>query len=790
MIRKIVLSLVLISIYKWAPGQLIISGQVVDSASRPLPFVSVLLQQDGKDMASTATNETGRFILPSNITINKSCLIRFSMVGYISFSKEFTYPDTAFLSQVMLMPDKKILGNVTVTSEKPLVTRRADRYIINVENSFLANGNSGMDVLRRSPGLWVDELGGIRIRGNQPVTVMINDIVQRMSQDELAEYLKTLKSEDISRIEVIANPPAEYEAAGSGGIVHIILKKARKDGMNGSVVLRYTQQGKEPAYGFGGNLDYKAGPLYLFGGINLGTERNTSNITSETTFPDHVRYYATTVRKNDNRRQNVRLGLVYDVSKNQALTIQSAIGATQMYNDFYSDLDYQRPADSTRGTNTTNWMRKPFQVSTNAMYTIKTDTLGSVLKLIADYTSSSRKEINIFKARSKDQTLDDDVINQTPNKTKILTIQADHTQLFSHALQFKAGLKYAGIRRDNDVRIDNIINGIVVPDSGASNHFIYDEQLAMAYAAVEKAIGQTIVKLGLRFEQTFSKGNSVTSAQKFSRQYAGLFPSIFLIHTLNKKSNDALYVSYVRRLQRPGFNELNPYRLQLSTVNINVGNPNLQPQYSNNLELGLQFWKGWSASLYFSATTDIITQFAVPQGNVFEQQYMNLDKSSSYGFNLETPVTVCKGWTINNSFSFYYTDYTLATYKNNSVSFSFANSQSLQLKKIMDMDFFVSYRSSYVNANSRTSDVWYTEMGFTKRIIQNKVRLRLNISDPFNITREQAKTDYDGAHTEFYQKRQTQNFGFSVSYNFSSGKKFNTKRIDQGNSEEKSRIGN
>jgi outer membrane receptor protein involved in Fe transport len=312
----------------------------------------------------------------------------------------------------------------------------------------------------------------------------------------------------------------------------------------------------------------------------------------------------------------------------------------------------------------------------------------------------------------------------------------------------------------------------------------------MAYAAVEKTINRTSFKLGLRAERTFSKGNSVTSSQKFSRQYTGLFPSVFLMHNLSKKNNDALYASYVRRLQRPGFNELNPYRLQLSTVNINVGNPNLQPQYSNNFELGWQFWKGWSASLYFSKTTDIITQFAVPKGNVFEQQYLNLDKSSSYGFNLEAPFTICKGWTVNNSFSLYYTDYTLASYKNTGTSFSFTNSQAVQLKKIIDIDVFVQYRSPYVNANSRTSDVLFTEFGFTKRIVKNKLRLRLNISDIFNVTREQAKTDYGGAHTEFYQKRQTQNFAFSVSYNFSHGKKFNTKRIDQGNSEEKNRIGN
>jgi outer membrane receptor protein involved in Fe transport len=790
MIWKIAILFVLLSSSTTAPAQVIISGRVVDSMSRPLPFVSVVLQQDGKNMASTATTETGNFTFPLNIDGNKTCLIRISMTGYISFSKELIYPDTAFLARVILLPDKKLLSNVTVTSDRPLVTRRADRYIINVENSFLANGNSGMDVLRRSPGLWVDEQGSIRIKGTQPVTVMINDIVQRMSPDELAEYLKTLKSEDISRIEVIANPPAEYEAAGSGGIVHIILKKARRDGTTGSVVIRYIQQGKEPASGLGGNLDYKAGALYLFGGLNLGTDRNTSHITSETIFPDQVRYYGTTVRNNDNRRQGVRAGLVYDISKRQAFTIQSIVNATQMYNNFYSDISYQRPTDSTWGINTTDWIRKPIQISTNAMYTFKTDTLGSVLKVIADYTSSRREEVNVFVARSKDHTLDDDVINQTPNKTKILTIQADHSLVLRHALQLKTGLKYAGIRRDNDVRIDNIVNGAVVPNLGASNHFIYDEQLAMAYATVEKTINRTSVKLGLRFEQTFSKGNSLTSGQNFSRQYSGLFPSIFLIHNLNKKNNDALYVSYVRRLQRPGFNELNPYRLQLSTVNINVGNPNLQPQYSNNFELGCQFWKGWSASLFFSATTDIITQFAVPQGNTIEQQYLNLDKSSSYGFNLEAPLTIFRGWTMNNSISLYYADYTLGLYRNNGASFSFANSQSVHLEKIMDIDMYIQYRSPYVNANTRTSDVFYTEFGFARRIVKNKLRLRLGISDIFNATREQAKTDYNGAHTEFYQKRQTQNFGFSVSYNFSSGKKFNTKRIDQGNSEEKNRIGN
>lgn len=790
MIRKIAFLFVLVSSCKLALAQVSVSGWVVDSANRPLPLVSIVLQQDGKDKASTATNESGEFKLPLNIDRSRSCRISFSRVGSVPYTKDFVFPDTAFLSKIILLSDNKMLRNVTVTSDRPLITRRADRYIINIENSFLADGNSGMDVLRRSPGLWVDELGGIRIKGNQSVTVMINDIVQRMSQDELAEYLRTLKSEDISRIEVIANPPAEFEAAGGGGIVHIILKKARRDGMNGTLSLRYAQQGRKPALNGGANIDYKAGPLYLFGGFNLGAEKNTARITSETVFPGVAGYYATTLRENDNRRQGLRLGMVYDLSERQSITVQALMHATQMYNDFHSDLIYHRPTDTTTGTNNTDWMRKPVMFSANAMYALKTDTLGSSLKIIADYTSSSRKEVNIFSARSIDHTLDEDVINRTPNETRLFTMQADYTQVLPPAMQLKTGLKFAGIRRDNDVRIDNIVNGVEVPNLGASNHFIYDEQLSMAYGALEKNMKKTSVKIGLRLEHTRSKGNSVTSSQKFSRNYAGLFPSVFVMQSLGEDNNGSIYASYVRRLQRPGFSELNPYRLQLSTVNINVGNPDLQPQYSNNFELGWQFLKGCALSLYYSRTTGIITGFSVPVGNVFEHQYKNLDKSSSYGFNLEVPIKVVKGWSMSNNFALYYVDYTLSLYRNKGVSYSFTNMQSIRLEKIIDFDMYFNYRSPYVNANSRSSGVVFTEFGFTKRVMKNKLRLRFNVSDIFNVAREKERTDYEGSYTSFNQKRQTQNFGFSVSYNFSYGRKFNKKRIDEGGSEEKSRIGN
>jgi iron complex outermembrane receptor protein len=768
--------------------QATISGKVVDEKNNPLSFVAIVLHQNNKLTGSTASNETGQFQLPAGLSQGLHYVIRFSLVGYVSYEKEFVYPDTSFFSSVKLTADKNFLGNVTVTASKPLVTRRSDRYTINVENSFLANGNNGLEVLQRSPGIWVDNNGGIQIRGNQAVTVMINDIIQRMSGDELTEYLKTLRSEDISKIEVIPNPPAEYEASGSGGIIHIILKKARKDGLNGNASTQYRQQGREPFFSGSTSMDYKSGALYLFGGLGLSKDVNNSYGNNGNIFADQTSFSSVGTRHNENNRQQYRLGMSYELSKNQSFTIQSVASGVQMHHNFQNNIIQQKTGSTVTGLNTTDWIRKPDQVSTNAVYTIKTDTLGSSLKFIADYTNNSRAEINTFSGIYDDPTQDETHINTIASQTRLLTLQADHLQVLPYNWQFRAGVKYAGITRDNHVALEDLVNGVTVINTGGSNHFIYNENLLMGYSAAEKMMGKTSVKFGLRFEQTWSKGNSVTSSQSFARKYAGLFPSLSVTQTLNEQKGSAIYASYSRRLQRPGFNELNPYRLQLSTVITNVGNPDLQPQYTHNAELGVLFARGWSVALYFSSTTDIISQLSLPVGNVFENKFVNLDKNTSYGLNFEAPITVVKGWQMNNSFSMYVSDYTIGAFNNRRFTYSARHIETVSLKNIVDMEMIAAYRSPYVNGNSRVSDFSFVDMGFSRRILKGKGRLALYISDIFNISREQEKTDYLNTHFEFYQKRQTRNIGLNFSYNFSAGKKFSNKKTEQENSDEKRRI--
>ncbi|RZM19152.1 MAG: hypothetical protein EOO88_38815, partial [Pedobacter sp.] len=192
-----------------------VSGRVLSSNSQPLPGVSVVLLSEEVFIEGVITDQSGRYKTRQQLITGQQYLIRLSLVGTDTLRHTFIFSDTLSLPDLLLQPTQQTMAAVTVKAKKPLVTQKADRYIVNVEDSYLANGQNGMDVLQRSPGLWVSPNDEIRIVGGESVTVMINDVVQRMSSADLAVFLRSLRSEDISRIEVIPNPPAEFEAAST-----------------------------------------------------------------------------------------------------------------------------------------------------------------------------------------------------------------------------------------------------------------------------------------------------------------------------------------------------------------------------------------------------------------------------------------------------------------------------------------------------------------------------------------------------------------------------------------------
>jgi hypothetical protein len=771
--------------------QTVISGKVSDGNQNLLPFVSVMLLQDHKNLIGVATDENGNFTLPGDYTSNEKYTIKLTSIGYDSASKTFVYPDTGFMKHIVLTRNKNTLKAVTVLATKNLITRKSDRYIINVENSFLSDGFSALEVLQKSPGIWVDGNGTITLKGNQPVMVMINDVVQRMSGDELSEYLKTLKSEDISKIEVISNPPSEFEASGSGGIIHIILKKSRKDGLNGSVQGRYAQQGKKPYYSTGTSLNYKVKNLYLFGSLFYVKDKSYYLATYHIVYPDNGIYNSITDRNNNNSKTQYRFGLAYDISKNQSIGIQTMGNPSRYTQSFVTGIDFSSQGKSTIGQANSEWFRNPNLSSTTINYLLKTDTSGSMLKIIGDYTRSNKTETNNFSSVYNDLLQNSIYRNNTPNTTNIYSLQADYTKVLKHKLEYKGGAKYVSTERDNKLINEDYTGNQWILNAAKSNYFIYNENLLMAYSSLEKTLKSFSIKAGLRAEETFVKGNSVTSDQQFSKNYLGLFPSLFILKTFNEEKGSSMHLNYTRRLQRPSFSVLNPYRLQIDNFTYIIGNPDLLPQYTHSVELGYDFLKGYSANIYFSSTKNVIAELANPINNdMLEYQTKNFNNSTNYGFSFYAPARIFKWWITSNSLSLYNLSYRINDYQINQNTLSLQTAHTFTIKNVAEIDADAAYRSPYVDANSRFSAIYYADLGISKKIFKNKGRVRFYVSDIFNTFREKNVTNYKNTQIDFYQKRPTRTFSIGFSYNFSSGKKFNNKKIEQSNVEEKNRIGN
>jgi hypothetical protein len=676
----------------------------------------------------------------------------------------------------------RTLDSVSVRAERPLVTRKADRYIVQVENSFLSSGLTGLEVLQKSPGLWVSPNGAIRITGNQSVTVMINDVVQRMSSTELAEYLKTIRSEDISRIEVIANPAAEYEAASAGGIVHIILKKARSRGLNGTVYSQYRQQGSRPYRASGVMMDAKGGKWYASGGYSYSEDNSIYNGYTLTDYPDGMHVDNRGQRNNHNTRMQYRLALVYDISAKQSLSLMhnASYGRLQQY--FYSGiLQTGKGGDTLTGNAVADWFRRPRQQSSTAVYTWKTDTLGSQLKLVADYTRSSKQEYNGLTSVYSDTAASRSSITHTPGSTDLLAVQGDYTQAGKSGWLWRTGVKYVHTGRRNTM--------LVTGGQNNSNDFRYREDLLMGYLAVESNFAKWVFKTGLRSEQTWSSGVSLTTGQRIRRNYLGLFPSLFLLYHLNAAKGNSVQLNYTRKTGRPAFNDLNPYRLQLNDYSVLTGNPDLKPQYTHSLQAAWVWRRNYTAELYLRITNGFMAQTARTEGNIIIHQSDNYPQQTEWGLSVSTFLSPLNGWRVNNSLMVFRSVSDLRDMVIRRTSFSVKTVHTVTWKKVADIDVYAEYNSPYTSANARMAEYVYTEVGMARNIVRDLLRLRLSFADPLNTAREKELTVYSGTRIDFYQKRPTRTASVTLTWRFRSGKLFTKKNLDNSLSDEQKRIG-
>lgn len=758
-------------------------GQVHNSTGAALEFASIKLFEGTRLLSVSSTDLNGSFRLDAVFRPETSYSLQISSIGYATQKLDFNYEPQTSPLQIQLVSEQITLQSVTVKARKPPFERIADRLIVHVEGSILESGLNSLEILQRSPGLWVDPNGGIRIRGNQGVQVMINDVVQRMSSEMLAEYLRQLPAESISKIEIIPNPAAEYEAAGTGGIIRIVLLKNMLDGFRANILARYTQQGKDPYYNTGAIVDFRKSKFYVTAVAAITRNDEYIRATNAVRYADQTKYYSSTDRYRENRGYNSRVTAVYDIDDKQHIGFQTMLTGNRNDQYFYTDNTHFRLSDTLYKKTVNNWLTRPRQLSTTLNYALKRDSLGSSLKLIADYVANVHREENKYTLTELHTQEQERYINYSPSTTKIYSMQADWAQYYASDFNWLGGVKYIHTVRDNEVLRENWQADEWIKDPKLSNEFNYNEGLFMGYMAVNYKRNNSAIKLGLRAENTHVNAFSVTSQARVKQNYLNLFPSIYFSQKLTE-SEHTFFVNYAKRLRRPSFRDLNPYTLQIDDFILLQGNADLKPEFAHRFELGTQLKQGTTAELFYTYTRDKIALFTEAIDNsILAYQSRNFHHSVDYGINIFTPWKLFAWWSGQANAAWYKTKFELDTENLSQQTWEATLSQQFKLMKRTEANLYLGYTSPRKIANTRYAQLFNSSLQITQRLMQDKARLSLQVNDLFNTFREKEWTVRRGTSLDFYQKRPTQTFGISFTYSISKGKKIDDKKIEQSNSE-------
>lgn len=707
------------------------------------------------------------------------------------------------------------LQAVTVTARKPFIQKLSDRIVVNVENSIVSAGSSALDILERSPGVTVDQNDAISLRGRAGVIIMIDGKPTAMSGSDLGNYLRGLPSNAIERIDIITNPSAKYDAAGNAGIIDIRMKKDQRMGTNGTVSAGYGQ-GIYPKANAGGSFNYRDKKMNLFGNYNYAYRKMLNNLIINRNFYDDGVFIGSDDKDNyaimpfgthTSRigadffpSQKTIVGFVVNGSFNH---FQRDADITTLVKNANGQADYQF---FSKGTNNDHFSN----VVANINFKHKFDSTGREINADLDYgtfkntsitrTSSSFYDMNGL-PKSPDEILDGD----QRGELQLKTAKADYIQPLKNGARFEAGIKGSYVYSDNDAKFYNVLPNQVNFDSGKTNRFFYKEYNYAAYVNFSKEYKKFNFQLGLRGEQTYNDTRQVQGDKRNKNDYLRLFPSAFFNYKL--KEDKTLGVSISRRIDRPSYNQLNPFLAQIDPTIYGSGNPLLKPQMTWSYEMSytvknLNFTVGYSHTTDVQSTVlarikDIFPDFVIQPGqseNITVQIPVNLSSSDYIGLTATTPIRINKWWNMINNFNLFYSKFNgnlgnvslndgkpAANIRTNN-NFSFSKGWSAELNANLNTGARGGYMVMYPN--------WGLTVGAQKTIMKGKGTVRMNVTDIFWTNLPKAKVTYEGRYVEnWHAYRETRAVNLSFTFRFGNNKVQQARRRTTASEEERQRAG-
>jgi len=787
-----------------------VAGIIRDAQSKLVPGATITLLKaiDTSVVKFTASNGDGQFELDK--LDGGSFLLKISSVGYLPYtSRVFQLGEKQPLirfDSLSLSPQAGSLEGVTVISRKPLVEQKIDRTIVNVDAAVTNVGATALEVLEKSPGVQVDRDGNVSLKGKQGVLILIDGKQSYLAGSDLAALLASMSASQLDQIEIMTNPPAKYDASGNSGVINIKTKKNNQRGFNGSLNLSYSQ-GVYAKTSNSLNLNYRNPKFNVFLNYTLNQNNNFTDLHIQRKYygPDGITPTAyfdqPTFIKFHIGNNTLKLGMDYYLSKKTTIGFTASGFLSPRNFDGYSIgyiQDENQVTDSIARTDNHNHDRW-----TNG-------TVNLNLKHQIDSSKELTADIDFIQYKSNNQQLfnnasfypdktvisDGQLKGELPSNIRIFSAKADYSQTLRKGTKLEAGWKSSLVKTDNAANYFIGQAGNLQPDYERTNRFLYEENINALYVNMNKQVNKWSFQAGLRFENTNYDGHQLGNIQKpdsaFTRHYNSLFPTAFVSYVLD--SNNTVTVNFGRRIDRPAYQSLNPFYFFINKYTYSVGNPFLDPQYTNNIELSHIYKGKYTTTASYSHTSGYTTQIFRTEGETTILTQDNLGTRQNFGVSETMNLSFSKWWTATLSANVNYQIVDGVTSTSEKIHTEGWNGQlnmnnQFRFKKGWSAELSGFYNSKEVEGQFSIQPFGQVSIGGGKQIMKSKGTIKLSLRDIFYTQVIHGQILYGNVEEHFIQSRDSRLINVSFVYRFGKNFKESGRKKNGGAGEEQSRVG-
>ncbi|WP_400260924.1 outer membrane beta-barrel protein [Sphingobacterium sp. SG20118] len=729
-----------------------ISGSVVDKKGDFVEgaTVSLYAAKDSSIVEIKMTKKNGGFKF-APISLGSYTVI-ISYIGESRYKSEVLVLDASnngiLLSPITIEQNPVALKEVLIIKQKSFIEQKIDRTVVNVNALISNSGSSALDVLEKAPGVRVDQNGSITLKGRSGVAIFIDDRPTFLSGADLESYLKSLPSSSLDQIQIMTNPPAKYDAAGNAGIINITTKKQNIRGFNMGINSSIGQH-KYTTTNHGLDFNYKNRKLNVYGNLGYMLRNGFTNLVINRTHKDDGGAISSFFNQNSNIRKtghgfNAIVGLDYYASEKTTWGINvggnlryptSNINSKSLISDAGGKLDSTVLARNTEKSKYTN---ESININFRHLFTKSKSDLAVDLDYITYQIGNDQSFMNDGHLENGSNGSHELLNGVLLSHINIYAAKTDYTLPLKGNIKIASGLKTSITETDNIADYFFTLKNQSVPDYDKTNRFKYNENINAAYLNLNKDYKNLSIQMGLRVENTLSKGHQFGNITKqdssFKRNYTGLFPTLFMLYKLDSLEINQLRLNFGRRIDRPYFQDLNPFISPLDKFTYLVGNPNLKPAYSHKVELSYIYLKRITGTVAYSSTKNQTNETIEIVDEIYYSRPDNIGSTKVLSFSLDgsfSPTT----WLnfqlysevahVHAKSSFY-----TGMLDNKGINGYLQGMIGFKPGRDWLIQFDGNYQSKITNAQFVYGSKWGINMGVSKKISQN-ASVKFNMNDLF-----------------------------------------------------------